>query len=215
MKKKSYLFTIVGLFLVLLLVSYLSGNIFVYPFCPSLPPYEEETFDWDTYHYSVPQENCIIQGSISRRDPNLCYKVPSLRTYNCLEQFAMKVKDPEICNEISDGKYSLEWNACYMESVRYNTTKDWCEYLRDNFKDGCYAQLARGKKDENICLKINTSPNPKFWCIIDLAILKNDEYICDLLDETMPSNMSASKCREAIKNPSRIEEVKSADRIIE
>src|SRR3989344_3926606 len=177
-----------------------------YPYCFYLPPYGTAKFDWSTYQYSKFRDECLVRVGAIFSDPSVCTLTKGLSYYDCFGRLGKISKDPNICNKFQTDQFMRQ--SCFNQMVlyNYNLTGDPCEALSNPEKGTCYRSLANSKKDENYCLKIDMDSyggNPKFNCLVDLAIIKNNDKLCDLLDSSMPENMNSTTCKRAAANVNR------------
>lgn len=214
--KKSTFFKTILIVLVLIFLGFGGYQVIKtdggkYPFCFNLPPYGTAQADWTTYRYSKFRDECLIRVGAVFKDPLVCTFTRGLNFYDCFGRLGKISKDPNMCNKFQTDPSMRD--ACFSQMVLYNSTGDPCKKLSNSESGTCYRSLAVGKKDESYCLKIDMNfggGNPKFNCLVDLAIIKKNSELCDLLDVFMPENMNSATCKSAAANVDRQKEVKQA-----
>lgn len=92
----------------------------------------------------------------------------------CMLRYAVANNDPSVCSTISDSVYR---DDCYMQTAEANANPQSClgVFLQD--KNWCLVDVALMKNDESICRMISSRDKDSLnWC---LAALRKDMSMCD------------------------------------
>lgn len=131
-------------------------------------------------NYSALSENC--DKIINEQKKNLCYK--DLAEKSGMTEFCSKI------NFIESEDYGDNKNYCFRNVAINTLNKTICNFIDlyddrlypEVMKDECYSEIAKKKKDPNICLSITT--NYRDWerkdCIWTIATNLRDPLICEI-----------------------------------
>ena len=157
----------------------------------------------------VQRYECFIGVSAEVLDGSLCDDLPKdVPKAQCYRNIGIKTQDSSMCMKIKDENNSIYYEEC-LSGISTSTLKD-CETI-DNFnrKNTCITNIAKTRKDINICDLEKDSPairrttnegreilnNDRDGCYIEIAKITLDKGICDKVDES-----KYKYCTDAIEN---------------
>jgi hypothetical protein len=128
------------------------------------------------------------------KDPSICYRVwdPNVRD-RCLHQVGVRVSNPALCKNISS---RMERDDCFMSvGIALKNTR-LCDLVIDSDVGSYCSALA--KKDARFCDQIR-QPEYKNTCYAAVAKSKVDPSICDrIIDQGNPKTDYKAKCLAAV-----------------
>ena len=120
-----------------------------------------------------------------------CEKIEDTLRYSrstCFEDIATDIKNVELCKKATS-YLDMEY-MCIFYIAQDTRNEEFCSYLSDEpmgeyntYRDSCYKKMAFVKKDEKICLLVE-SRNAKDLCYAEVASRTINAEICDKIIDT-------------------------------
>jgi len=133
------------------------------------------------------QRDCFTFMAVREHNSNLCKQIDdSYLRDECYREYAKETGDVAACEE----QFVESWiDACYRDAAYANNKPQLCNGI-DNFRNQkvCYSVVFESDRYElDDCYEISY-PEWKNRCIKFLAINKNDESICDYIENEDDKN---------------------------
>jgi len=124
-------------------------------------------------------QECITGYAVLLDNPDLCWLL-DFGNYrdSCFMDLAKKRKDFLLCDEVKS-KYTR--NSCYMELNFSDQNTSFCFKLKDLSKNVLQKCLSETRHDVNSCMEMKSYID-KNECIINVAVIKKDPSLCDLIE---------------------------------
>jgi len=124
------------------------------------------------------RDGCYISMARLKGDWALCAKVQDRSSRDfCYSDFARKANNETLC-ELAGG----DRDSCIRIVAEHKKNLEMCATIHSDYeRDRCYGRVAGNVTDESLCYRM-TRKESLASCLISVAMTKNDETLCKMVE---------------------------------